>query len=92
MDIILEFELAKGASAENLAREVNDRLAAFDDVKEVETQVDEPRGVAEIAMVIAAGVVTSCSAVWRVWSVPPVWPGWSVCPGPAAARAEAVPG
>jgi hypothetical protein len=55
--IILEFELAEGVSGDAVATELQTRLAALNEVEQVETQADEPRGVAEIMLIVSAGVV-----------------------------------
>ena len=56
-EISLEFELAEGASGDAAARALKERLLALSQVAEVETQVDQSRGVAEIVAIVSAGVV-----------------------------------
>lgn len=56
-DVTLEFELADNARGEALAEELRVRLAAMENVAEVETQADRSRGVAETIAIVAAGVV-----------------------------------
>ncbi|MBA1149177.1 hypothetical protein H0Z60_19195 [Ectothiorhodospiraceae bacterium WFHF3C12] len=56
-DIALEFELADSANGEAMAEELKKRLAAMEDVEAVDTMAEEPRTVAEIVAIVAAGVV-----------------------------------
>lgn len=56
-DIALEFELTDNANGEAVAEELRKRLAAMEDVEFVDTMEEEPRTVAEIVAIVAAGVV-----------------------------------
>lgn len=56
-DVALEFELTDNANAEAIADALEQRLAAMEDVQSVDTMAEEPRTVAEIVAVVAAGVV-----------------------------------
>jgi hypothetical protein len=56
-EVILEFEIAEGGSGDAMAEKLKARLAAIDDVEDVVTKVDRPRGIAEAITIVAASVV-----------------------------------